>query len=149
MLALVWLALGLLLAGISLPLMTVEQLWLFENRFSLWSGLIQMIGEGRWLLALLVGCFSVALPLLKLSMLLRALGGSGSRVRRWLEWMHHYGKWSMLDVFVVAVLLVSVKLGALAKVHIHLGLYAFAASVLLTMMVTGWLMRQSSGAPHT
>ena len=36
----------------------------------------------------------------------------------------------MLDVFVVALLLVSVKLGVLAKVDVHYGLYAFATSVL-------------------
>ena len=50
--------------------------------------------------------------------------------------MHLYGKWSMLDVFVVAVLLASVKLAGLAQVEIHSGLYAFAASVLLTMLIT-------------
>jgi len=30
--------------------------------------------------------------------------------------MHQYGKWSMLDVFVVALLVVAVKLGAVASV---------------------------------
>jgi len=50
--------------------------------------------------------------------------------------MHLYGKWSMLDVFVVAVLVVSVKLGAIASVEMRYGLYAFAAAVILTMYVT-------------
>jgi paraquat-inducible protein A len=50
--------------------------------------------------------------------------------------MHLYGKWSMLDVFVVAVLVVAVKLGAIADVEMRFGLYAFAASVLLTMFIT-------------
>lgn len=141
------LALLLLLAGISLPLMTVEQLWLFENRFSLWSGLIQMADEGRWLLALLVGGFSILLPLVKLSILLRVLMSSdATHSQVWLVRMHHYGKWSMLDVFVVAVLLVAVKLGALAEVRVHVGLYAFAASVLLTMAITGWLLKRSDQA---
>ena len=67
---------------------------------------------------------------------------------RHLHWMHLYGKWSMLDVFVVAVLLASVKLGALAQVQIHSGLYAFAASVLLTMLITARVtyLTQSPGA---
>ena len=42
----------------------------------------------------------------------------------------------MLDVFIVAVLVVAVKLGAVAEVEMRYGLYAFAASVLLTMFVT-------------
>jgi paraquat-inducible protein A len=37
---------------------------------------------------------------------------------------------------VVAVLVVAVKLGAIAQVEMRYGLYAFAASVLLTMLVT-------------
>jgi paraquat-inducible protein A len=37
----------------------------------------------------------------------------------------------------VAVLVVAVKLGAIASVEMHYGLYAFAGSVLLTMYVTG------------
>jgi paraquat-inducible protein A len=42
----------------------------------------------------------------------------------------------MLDVFVVAVLVVAVKLGAIADVEMRYGLYAFAGSVLLTMLIT-------------
>ena len=42
----------------------------------------------------------------------------------------------MLDVFVVAVLVAAVKLGAVADVEMRFGLYAFAASVLLTMFIT-------------
>ncbi len=141
------LALLLLLLGVFLPLMTVEKLWLIENSFSLLSGLWLMLLEGRWLLALLISSFSLLLPLLKIAVLLRVLRlaaqrtGSSAMLLRSLHWMHLYGKWSMLDVFVVAVLLASVKLGALAQVQIHSGLYAFAASVLLTMAITARVTR--------
>ena len=57
-------------------------------------------------------------------------------VKKQLHWIHEYGKWSMLDVFVVAVLVVAVKLGAIADVEMRFGLYAFAASILLTMYIT-------------
>jgi len=90
----------------------------------------------------------------KIAVLLRILQlsnrnqGSSVTLIRHLHWMHLYGKWSMLDVFVVAVLLASVKLGALAQVQIHNGLYAFAASVLLTMLITARVtyLTQSPGA---
>ena len=42
----------------------------------------------------------------------------------------------MLDVFVVAVLVVAVKLGAIASVEMRFGLYSFATAVVLTMYVT-------------
>ena len=49
----------------------------------------------------------------------------------------------MLEVFVVALLLVSVKLGALAKVTVHYGVYTFASSVILTMLASFWIEQLS------
>ncbi len=45
------------------------------------------------------------------------------------------------EVAVVAVLVATVKLGAVANVQVHYGLYLFAAAVLLTMAATAWVMR--------
>ena len=50
--------------------------------------------------------------------------------------MHDYGRWAMLDVMVVAMLIVTVKLGAIASIQIHPGLYVFGAAVLLIMLIT-------------
>ena len=44
---------------------------------------------------------------------------------------------------VLTLLLVSIKLGAVASVEVHYGLYAFAAAVLLTMVSTSTVMRLS------
>ena len=67
------------------------------------------------------------------------------RLHQYLHWMHLYGKWSMLDVFVVAILVVAVKLGAIANVEMRYGLYAFAASVLITMFITARIVFLTSG----
>ena len=53
-----------------------------------------------------------------------------------LNLMHDYGRWAMLDVMVVAMLIVTVKLGAIASIQIHPGLYVFGAAVLLIMLIT-------------
>ena len=45
------------------------------------------------------------------------------------------GKWSMLDVFIVAVLVVALKLGPLAEVTIEPGFYYFGAAVILSMLI--------------
>ena len=63
----------------------------------------------------------------------------GSILDKSLTLIETLGKWSMLDVFVVALLLVSLKLGALAKVEVHYGLYFFTASVILTMALSFWI----------
>jgi paraquat-inducible protein A len=136
---LVLLSVILLGVGLVAPIITLEKFILIENTFSVVSGTYQLLLEGRWFLFLVIAGFSVALPLLKLYVLHSLLGGrcrNAAQLRRYLHWMHLYGKWSMLDVFIVAVLVVAVKLGAIARVEMHYGLYAFAGSVLLTMFVT-------------
>ncbi len=132
------------LFGIALPIMTIEKFWLLQNRFSILSAVWQLWVEGRYGLLLLIGCFSLLLPLLKLAVIGQALlqlPAADVRSSKLLHWIHAVGRWSMLDVFVVAVMVVSVKLSAVAAVQMHAGLYAFALSILLTMLLTGRLLR--------
>jgi paraquat-inducible protein A len=132
-------AAGLLLVGIFAPLLTLEKFFVFSNQVSLWTGLLQLLDDGNLGLFFLLLAFSILVPIGKIGFLLRVWNFEPARSlrhRRKMEWIAHYGKWSMLDVFVVAVLVVSIKLGALASVEINFGFYAFAASVLLTMLIS-------------
>lgn len=129
----------LLCVGLISPIVTLEKFVIVESTFSVTSGILQLLQEGQWFLFFIITGFSVILPILKLHVLYRLLSRGatgGARQRRYLHWMHLYGKWSMLDVFVVAVLVVAVKLGAIANVEMRYGLYAFALSILLTMFIT-------------
>lgn len=132
-------ALLALLVGISAPMLTLKKLVWISNTFSLLSGVAALWSEGQYLLFLIIGGFSVVFPLLKIALLYRVWNTRAERLPlsiRYFRWLAALGRWSMLDVFVVAVLLASVKLGALASVEVHFGLYAFALAVVLTMMVT-------------
>ena len=102
----------------------------------------QLAAQGEWGLFVLVGAFSVVFPILKTLVLLAIWNldpAHGARHRRHLAWLASYSKWSMLDVFVVALLVVSVKLGSLAEARVEVGIYAFAASVILTMLLSAWI----------
>ncbi|MFC6673661.1 paraquat-inducible protein A [Marinobacterium aestuariivivens] len=136
---------GTLLAiGLCTPMLTIEQFIFIRHSFSVLSGVWQLAIEGQYLLFLLIFTFSVLLPVLKLLILLRLTGAAihhDGRLPRYLRLMHSYGRWSMLDVFVVAVLVVSVKLGAIAQVQVHYGLYAFGGAVLLTLYLTARVSR--------
>jgi paraquat-inducible protein A len=57
-------------------------------------------------------------------------------IDRYIKIMHDYGRWAMLDVMVVAVLIVASKLSVLASVDVHIGLYIFGLSVILVMLLT-------------
>lgn len=132
-------ALILLFVGLVAPIITLTKFVLVKNTFSVLSGSIELLKEGQVFLFLVITGFSVVLPILKLGVLYRLVSKhvkARDKLKKQLHWMHLYGKWSMLDVFVVAVLVVAVKLGAIADVEMRFGLYAFAASVLLTMFIT-------------
>ena len=129
----------LLSAGLVAPIITLNKFVLIENTFSVFSGALELFSEGKFFLFIIITGFSIALPLLKIGVLHKLLSAKESNadsLSKYLHWMHLYGKWSMLDVFVVAVLVVAVKLGAIASVEMRFGLYLFAAAVLLTMYVT-------------
>lgn len=139
------LALFLLLAGLTAPLMTLTRFWVLDRSFSMLAGIAELFANGQLLLALLVILFSILLPLAKLWLIftlapIQTL--ESPHQRRLLSWMHEYGRWAMLDVLVVAVLIVAVKLGAIAEVEIHWGLYLFAAAVLLIMVLTQLVARR-------
>ena len=125
--------------GLIAPIITLNKFVLIENTFSVYSSALELFIEGKFFLFIVITGFSIALPLLKIGVLHKLLSTKESNadsLSKYLHWMHLYGKWSMLDVFVVAVLVVAVKLGAIASVEMRFGLYLFAAAVLLTMYVT-------------
>ena len=145
-------AAALLLYGLQAPILTLEKFYFFTNTVSLLSALQQLAQEAEWGLFVLIGAFSVVFPLLKLLILLLIWNfdrARGERHRRHLHWLSVYGKWSMLDVFVVALLVVSVKLGVMAQAHVEIGIYAFAASVVLTMFLSAWIAHHADAELET
>jgi paraquat-inducible protein A len=138
---------SLLILGMTAPIITLNKFVLIENTFSILSGTGELLKEGKVFLFIVITSFSVVLPLLKIAVLLRlvtARANTSSNLKRCLHWMHVFGKWSMLDVFVVAVLVVTVKLGAIASVEARYGLYAFTAAVVLTMYATSRVVKLTS-----
>lgn len=134
--------LGLLLFGLYAPIVTVEKFYFFSNTVSLLSVLQQLAQLEEWGLFILIGLFSVVFPLGKLLLLAiinNRVNPSDKQRHKTLGWLATYSKWSMLDVFVVALLVVTVKLGALAQAHVEIGIYMFAASVLLTTWLSNSL----------
>lgn len=129
----------LLIAGFVSPIMTITQLVWISHSFSIVSGVWQLWQEGHFVLFLIIGLFSIILPVAKIILLFNLLHPNTVEVnhrKKLLNLMHHYGRWAMLDVMVVAMLIVSVKLGAIASIQIHAGLYIFGSAVLLIMLIT-------------
>jgi paraquat-inducible protein A len=104
------------------------------------SGVVYLWVSGSWPLAVVVFVASITVPLLKiLSIALLALSvqmriqwqpAQRARLYRIVEMV---GKWSMLDIFVIAILVALVQLKALATINAGPAAIAFGAVVVLTM----------------
>ena len=117
-------------------------MYFFENTVTLLSTVQGLFIQKEWFLFIVIAVFSLCVPAIKIAGLVLILNmeyAKNSFLDKTLHIIELIGKWSMLDVFVVALLLVSVKLGVLAKVDVHYGLYAFATSVLITMCISLWI----------
>ena len=137
-----------LCVGLVAPIITLTKFMLFENTFPVLSGTIELLKEGQIFLFVVIVGFSIVLPLLKIGVLNKLLSvkdNKAANVDKYLHWMHWYGKWSMLDVFVVAVLVVAMKLGVVASVEMRFGLYLFSAAVILMMYVTARVVSLENG----
>jgi len=100
-------ALGFLIAGVFLPFTSVTKLWIFENQASVFQGLISLWKESELFLFLILFVFTICFPIVKISALLALWlypGLTAEQAKSFLKFVSHLGKWSMLDVFVVAIL---------------------------------------------
>lgn len=126
------------LVGVTAPMMSIERFVVFSETFSLLSGTVQLFESGEVLLGVIVVAFSLIFPVWKLWTLHRVwrrVAAHNLQGDRRLGILVQLGRWSMLDVFLVAVIAAVVKLGGLVEVHVHGGLYFFALSVIITMFL--------------
>ena len=96
--------------------------------------------NGEWILAIAITAFTIVFPISKYFGLSYVLFGPSPRARREsLRWIKNLGQWSMGDVFVVALLVVILRINTASttmKVVVEPGLYIFAASVLTSMVIS-------------
>jgi len=131
-------------AAIGLPLLNISKLG-HSSTDSLLSGLVSMFSQGYWLVGGVVLLFSILLPPLKLMALWlltsqSAQQSSGLMGHRPRALLYHavelLGRWGMLDVMLVAVLVAMVKLGDLVQIQPGPGLWAFTLMVLLSLLAS-------------
>jgi paraquat-inducible protein A len=131
------LSIVLLIIGLTLPILTVRKLW-DSNTYSILTGVQNLWQEKYYALAVIIFTFSIIFPIAKLLSLSAVwfIKLKDEQRKALVLYMEIFGKWSMLDVFVTAIFIVWVKLGALASAKAENGIYFFAASVLLTMILS-------------
>lgn len=123
-----------------LPIMTVNSLGQGDPS-TIMSGVIQLVQHGMIPIAAVVFIASILVPTFKLVGIALLLFSVQRRqplsarqrivMYRFIEFI---GRWSMLDIFVIAILVAVVNFGRLASIEANLGAIAFASVVILTML---------------
>ena len=124
----------------ALPIMSTTTAFR-ETSYTLMEGIAELWIDRAFGLAILVFVASIVVPMLKIG----ALALLAWSVQRAPSWRQHerarlfgvveaVGHWSMLDVYVVVLLVAMIRFGDLADAHPEAGLLAFAAVVVLTML---------------
>lgn len=123
-----------------LPVMTVIYLGAGEPS-TIISGVMQLYDSGLWGIALIVFVASIAVPVMKLVGLVLLLVQIQFRLPLIpLQAMQVYrvvsaiGRWSLLDLFMISILVALVDMGAIAEVAAGPGSTAFATVVVVTML---------------
>ena len=130
----------LLIPANVLPIMTVKTLGQGEPS-TIFGGVVQLAHHGLWGIAAVVLIASVLIPIGKIiGLLILLISVQGRKTRfmkhkmimyRMVVWI---GRWSMLDIFVVGILIALVRFGNLAEIEGNAGATAFAGVVVFTML---------------
>lgn len=124
--------------AVLLPILEIEQLGI-KSQSSLLGGTLEMFHHGNYFVGTVVFLFSIVLPLTKIVMLLElSLLEILHRKHKalTLRMMEHLGKWSMMDVMLLAFLVMLVKLGDLVEFHFGPAIIAFTLCVVMSMIAS-------------
>jgi paraquat-inducible protein A len=132
-------ALALYVPAMLLPMLRVSQLGQVSED-SLLSGVISLLKEGYWFVGLVVLVFSVILPPVKLIALwvlssTRVLS-SGEHHALMYRLVEQLGKWGMLDVLLVAVLVAFIKLGDVVAIQAGPAIVVFSTMVMFSLLAS-------------
>ena len=123
-----------------LPITKVTSLGMTQSD-TIMSGVIYFLTHGMWPLAVIVFVASVFVPVLKLAILTFLLisvqrGSSWRPVERTRMYRitEAIGRWSMVDIFSISILVALVRLGNLATIQAGPGAVFFGAVVVSTML---------------
>lgn len=124
--------------AVLLPILQIEKLGM-RSQSSIVSGIIELFQHGSYFVGGVVFVFSILFPLTKIVLLfeLSCLEILNQRHKAFtLRLMEHLGKWSMMDVMLLAFMVMLVKLGDMVEFHFGPAIVAFVGCVAMSMIAS-------------
>lgn len=124
--------------AILMPILQIEKLGM-KNQSSIVSGIIELFQYGNYFVGSVVFVFSILFPITKIVLLfeLSCLEILHQRHKAFtLRLIEHLGKWSMMDVMLLAFMVMLVKLGDMVEFHFGPAIVAFVGCVAMSMVAS-------------
>lgn len=145
-------AAALLVAGLFIPAISITYLFVFEDSYSLFEGVIDYFSAGAlgaYLIGVVCLTFTVAFPTAKILLglaLFYLIDPRSEAARPVLAGFAALAKWSMLDVFIVAIMVVAVDARLYTTADLRFGIVLFAAAIVVTNVLLHRLARLAQAA---
>ncbi len=124
----------LLAGGLFLPALTLSRFF-FSEQHSLAGAVFAFAAAGNWFLFTVTFLLTILFPLGKVgacaALWLLAPRG-GATARRLAAWLAALSRWSMADVFIIALVVLAVDGSLFTTADLHIGVLLFTAGVLLS-----------------
>lgn len=127
--------------AISLPALSIQKFG-FRHETSILSGIMELVHDRYYFIAGIVFACSIIFPFLKLSGLFIITSSSPrwndhrkALTYRMIEWTGRYG---MIDVLLIAVLVALLKIGAMVQFDPGPGAYAFSICVFFSLLASSF-----------
>ncbi len=136
-----------LVFGICAPVLSIrkEILWIELNNdtYSLLEGIIDLFKNGHVILSTIIFSFSILFPIGKIVTLNYLWNKKIADKNRQtvLNIIEIFSKWSMLDVFVISLIIVIANVSAMTDAKAKWGIYIFITHVIISMTLSLLIVR--------
>ena len=125
------------------PFMTMNHYGQFQDT-NIWDGIRTLFDNDMLATALIVFMASIIIPVFKLLSLLfiicaNLLSFAPEARTSLLVFIDFIGRWSMLDIFLVSIMVALIKFGSFATVNANTASYLLGCVVILTMLASACL----------
>ena len=132
--------------GLFSPLFRTEKVFFWIDEVSLWETVSLLFENNEYYLAIIIFLFTIIFPLLKLTFIaVFIMFPVKISLDKFRKALINVSKWSMLDVFIVALLLLNLNFETrFIEMEIREGAIYFSLSIFLSMILLGLLSKDKS-----
>ena len=113
------------------PLFKISNLYFFSNDLSLVNSFFVLYKENLYFLLILLFIFSFVLPLFKYIYIIFSFYFENKRIKFYIRVL---SEWSMVDVFVISLLIVIYKISLLSEIEIYFNFYIYISTLIIPVI---------------